>query len=346
MTEPESRKSPARGGGAARTGKGGKKPGNQSRKQGSATPSRRARSIQQARVLAMQVIYEDDLTEHSLDDILQHLGEQQRQELTAAYADVRTRANGIIETIDFLARNIDADAGEANHQRFMEASDKALASLSEPDAGEEGERSDYVPPAQLRAEEITLPILRTYRDAVAANVRQVNQDSLEGDSGAQDAADLAAKLAALRGEPIPEPDDGAAEPVDALARLRFEAAHNVSATLANHERASRATMMEMVQRTGHLVHGITANRVTIDATIERAAPAYPIHQIASIDRNVLRVAVYELFHEPEVPYKVAVNEAVEIAKRYGGPNSGRFVNGVLRTVANGLPPARTGTKTG
>ena len=66
----------------------------------------------------MQVLFEDDLTEHTLDEILQHLGEQQRSELTEAYAARASRANGIIETIDFLARNADPDATEAVIARF------------------------------------------------------------------------------------------------------------------------------------------------------------------------------------------------------------------------------------
>ena len=331
MTDPDSRPALPKG---KRSGQ--KKPANRAQRQ-QAAPSRRARSIQQARVLAMQVLFEDDLTDHSLEEILQHLGEQQRSELTEAYAHVRTRANGIIETIDFLARNADPDATEAVIARFGEASEKALASLSEPDEAEEGERADYVTPVQLRAEEITLPVLRRYRDAVADEVRTGKHITEPEDDEAREAASFAAKLAVLRGEDLPEDEDSEGNELDHLAQLRQQAAHTVSSTLANHERASRATMMEMVQRTASLAHGAVANRTTIDATIERAAPAFPIGQIASIDRSVLRVAVYELYHDRDVPSRVAVNEAVEIAKRYGGPNSGRFVNGVLRTIAKELP---------
>jgi N utilization substance protein B len=81
-----------------------------------------------------------------------------------------------------------------------------------------------------------------------------------------------------------------------------------------------------------LVRGFTGDRERIDALIAEAAPAFPIAQLASVDRNVLRIAVYELLHEPHVPAKAAINEAIEIAKRFGGTNSSRFVNGVLGTV--------------
>ena len=71
----------------------------------------------------------------------------------------------------------------------------------------------------------------------------------------------------------------------------------------------------------------------IDPYIAEAAPAFPIAQLPAVDRNVLRLAIYELLHEAEVPPKAAINEAVELAKRFGGENSSRFVNGVLGTIA-------------
>lgn len=89
-----------------------------------------------------------------------------------------------------------------------------------------------------------------------------------------------------------------------------------------------------------LIRGVVDHQQEIDPVIERAAPQFPIPQIAAIDRNVLRMAVYELHHQEDVPYKVVINEAVEIAKRFGGPSSGRFVNGVLGTISSWLPDDR------
>jgi transcription antitermination protein NusB len=82
-----------------------------------------------------------------------------------------------------------------------------------------------------------------------------------------------------------------------------------------------------------LVGGVLGLVDVIDPHIAGAAPAFPVVQLPSIDRNVLRLAIYELLRETEVPVKAAINEAVELAKRFGGENSGRFVNGVLGTVA-------------
>ena len=90
-----------------------------------------------------------------------------------------------------------------------------------------------------------------------------------------------------------------------------------------------------------LVVAILASLEDIDATISDAAPAFPIDQIATVDRNVLRVAICELGDDFTVPPKVVINEAIEIAKDYGGDASGRFVNGVLGSVldaASGSEP--------
>lgn len=77
----------------------------------------------------------------------------------------------------------------------------------------------------------------------------------------------------------------------------------------------------------------TWGRLTeIDPIIEKCAPEWPLTQINKVDLSVLRLAVYELLYRKDVPTKVILDEAVEIAKRYGGPNSGSFVNGALATA--------------
>lgn len=87
-----------------------------------------------------------------------------------------------------------------------------------------------------------------------------------------------------------------------------------------------------------LVTGVERERTAIDALIAEAAPAFPVEQLPAVDRNVLRIALYELHHETDVPPKAAINEAVELAKRYGGDNSSRFVNGVLGTISRQMAP--------
>lgn len=83
-----------------------------------------------------------------------------------------------------------------------------------------------------------------------------------------------------------------------------------------------------------ILKGIIDHLEQIDSVITRAAPEWPLEKIAIIDRNILRIGLSELLHaDPnEVPPKVAINEAIEMAKNYGGPNSGKFINGVMGTI--------------
>jgi len=85
--------------------------------------------------------------------------------------------------------------------------------------------------------------------------------------------------------------------------------------------------------TRELVSGVIQNKETIDQNIRRFAPAWPIEQIPVIDRNILRLAIFELLFDNKVPVKVAINEAVELAKRFGSDSSPKFVNGVLGSIS-------------
>ena len=81
-----------------------------------------------------------------------------------------------------------------------------------------------------------------------------------------------------------------------------------------------------------LVHGVNAKSAELDTTLQPVAPEWPIDQIARMDRLVLRIGLYELLYSKSVPPKVVINEAVELAKAFGGDNSSKFINGVLGTV--------------
>jgi len=82
-----------------------------------------------------------------------------------------------------------------------------------------------------------------------------------------------------------------------------------------------------------LVQGVIQNRDKIDQSIRRFAPAWPLEQIVVIDRNILRLAIFEILINNKVSVKVAINEAVELAKSFGGDNSAKFVNGVLGSIS-------------
>jgi len=87
-----------------------------------------------------------------------------------------------------------------------------------------------------------------------------------------------------------------------------------------------------------LVNGVVEHIKEIDNIITKAAPEWPLEQITIVDRNVLRIGLFELLYEnkEEVPPKVAINEAIELAKSFGGESSGKFINGVLGTIYNEL----------
>jgi N utilization substance protein B len=81
-----------------------------------------------------------------------------------------------------------------------------------------------------------------------------------------------------------------------------------------------------------LVEGAVSHRAELDRVIERLAPQWPLEQMAAIDRNVLRIGAYEVLLDEAVPTKVAINEAVELAKLFGTDGSRRLVNGALGSL--------------
>lgn len=83
---------------------------------------------------------------------------------------------------------------------------------------------------------------------------------------------------------------------------------------------------------GNLVQGVIDAHQEIDGLITRYAPEWPIEQITMVDRNVLRIGIFEMKYDKDIPEKVAINEAIELAKTFGGESSGKFVNGVLGTI--------------
>lgn len=95
--------------------------------------------------------------------------------------------------------------------------------------------------------------------------------------------------------------------------------------------------------TRELVFGVIENMEEMDILISRYAPEWPLDQMAVIDRNILRIAIYEFLIDGETPVKVAINEAVELAKTYGSDSAPRFINGVLGTLADQIPDIRQET---
>jgi len=85
-----------------------------------------------------------------------------------------------------------------------------------------------------------------------------------------------------------------------------------------------------------LVEGVMERQRALDDVIAQAAPQWPLEQMSAIDRNILRLAIREILMNNGAPIRVAINEAVELAKRFGSDNSAKFVNGVLGSVSSSL----------
>jgi len=115
-----------------------------------------------------------------------------------------------------------------------------------------------------------------------------------------------------------EIDTAGHDPADVVRR-------QLEATILSPENSRFAT---------ELVTGVLAHKTVIDGHIKRFARAWPIEQMAVVDRNILRLAIFEVLVDNRVPIRVAISEAVELAKDFGSQNSPRFVNGVLGSIGN------------
>lgn len=87
----------------------------------------------------------------------------------------------------------------------------------------------------------------------------------------------------------------------------------------------------------NIVNGVIDHIEAIDTLISKYAPDWPLEQIMAVDRAILRIGVFELKFDKNIPAKVAINEAIELGKTFGGPSSGRFINGVLGAMYKEMP---------
>lgn len=119
------------------------------------------------------------------------------------------------------------------------------------------------------------------------------------------------------------------------------AATDLDEALSRFWRSFEPVEREVQELADALVRGVAENRRAIDDAIESVSLHWRLDRMAKVDRNVLRLAVHELLHRPEVPVKVAINEAIELGKKYGSESSGAFINGILDKIAAGLPGGRS-----
>lgn len=130
--------------------------------------------------------------------------------------------------------------------------------------------------------------------------------------------------------------------------LALRALFQVDVAAASPEEAFAAVsdadryVAETIEFARALVMGASAHTEAIDRVIERHARGWSLERMANVDRNILRLSLYELLYRPDIPPSVAVDEAVELAKKYSTAESGRFVNGVLGNVVRNLEQERAG----
>ena len=104
-------------------------------------------------------------------------------------------------------------------------------------------------------------------------------------------------------------------------------------------RAGETLTQEALDFSEELVRGVLQHKSELDALIKEFAPAFPVEQMSIIDKSVLRVAIFEILFSEKTPFKVAINEAIELAKDFGSDSSPRLVNGILGSIT-----ARGGAK--
>ena len=348
-----------------RQGKSGK--GNSARS--SSSRINRTAPLHQARIFAMQSLFEDGLTDHELDDVLQQIGVQVLNEHRDYFSRVSADAAKGLDELTFLARNTDRSESGPPYAHFTDARDKLLPTLFQaPDDADRDLTEDTLELVRSASEQRIRKIITDFSKGAMDYLEMVHfgeQDAIPGTSEheeaerrrirylhdvvrriesfrpAEDSATAVADKDATESSP-PAPRDWDSLSADdySLRDLELAAAAAIRREISRDEQASRKTLMDIMSHTRRLAKGVTAHQEEIDAYIADAAPAFPIPQLASVDRAVLRLAIFELLYEPNVPFKAAINEAVEIAKRYGGPNSGKFVNGVLRTISERIHAQR------
>ena len=129
----------------------------------------------------------------------------------------------------------------------------------------------------------------------------------------------------------------------------YDTAHHDVAEVLHRHAEERKLSPRVLGYASELVQGVLAHQSELDETIESAAHEWPLSQMASVDKNVLRLAIYEILYNNAVPAKAAINEAVELAKTFGSDTSSRFVNGVLGTIflrSQGSPASSAGSEVG
>lgn len=118
------------------------------------------------------------------------------------------------------------------------------------------------------------------------------------------------------------------------ALYEIDCAHHAPAVVLDQRVAENELSKPVEDFSRRLVSGVLDHQAVLDEFIHRYAPEWPLEQMAYVDRNILRIAIFEFAVDGETPIKVAINEAVELAKTFGSDSAPRFINGVLGTLVD------------
>lgn len=118
------------------------------------------------------------------------------------------------------------------------------------------------------------------------------------------------------------------------------AATDLDEALSRFWRSFEPVEREVMDLAEVMVRGVAAHRREIDDSIEGVSQNWRLDRMPRVDRNILRLAVFELLYRDDVPVKVVINEAIDLGKKFGSESSGAFINGVLDRIASSLPAAR------
>lgn len=126
--------------------------------------------------------------------------------------------------------------------------------------------------------------------------------------------------------------------LDVLYRLELESVKVETALESYTEELMGAGIEEFTRRE---LNGILEHRAELDKTIDEYADRWSLSRMPVLDRNILRMGLYEILHEPDIPPSVSINEAVELANVYSTEDSGRFINGILGRIAKDIDKIKT-----
>jgi transcription antitermination protein NusB len=250
-----------------------------------------------ARELALKVLFQVDVGKQPLGEVLE-----------GALDQVRATVNGPIHQV---VQEAQTAVRQLEKQRTEELSAQSTRQIRQAAQG-------------------SMTELRSLAEEAAALVRQVTEDPTpERAEQVEQGIHQAAEKARAGLDRLAARDSLYPEVLAEITGLAAKKTHQIETAFHKHLRNAAQTAAFLLQ----LVHGATQHKQSIDQRLATLSTGWSLDRQAAVDRNIMRVAAYEMLHVPDIPAGASINEAVELAKKYSTTESGRFVNGVLGALA-------------